>query len=224
MPAGRYPTFTSRTLLSAIEDPRNGRDKLDKLQREMRELGMGSLLGVAQGSEAAPKFVVIEYKGKGAENEPPIVLVGKGITFDTGGISIKPGEGMWDMKSDMAGAAAVVSAIQAIADLGLPRHVVALAPMVENMPSGKAYKPGDVLKASNGKTIEVISTDAEGRLILADALVYAGRYKPAAVVDLATLTGACVIALGEDVAAGMFDTDETLRGRLMAASNATATW
>lgn len=189
---------------------------------DMRALGMGSLLGVAQGSDTPPKFVVLEYKPAEAADKPPLVFVGKGITFDTGGISIKPAEHMEEMKGDMAGAAAVFGALQAIADLGLPQYVIGITPLVENMPSGKAYKPGDVLKASNGKTIEVISTDAEGRLVLADALVYAGRYKPAAVVDLATLTGACVIALGEDVAAGMFGTDEALKQKLMAASESSA--
>jgi leucyl aminopeptidase len=129
---------------------------------------------------------------------------------------------MEEMKGDMAGAAAVFGALQAIADLGLAQHVIGITPLVENMPSGKAYKPGDVLKASNGKTIEVISTDAEGRLVLADALVYAGRYNPAAVIDLATLTGACVVALGEDVAAGMFGTDEALKQKLMAASDSSS--
>jgi len=143
-----------------------------------------------------------------------VIFVGKGITFDSGGISIKPSEHMEEMKGDMAGAAAVIGAMQAVAQLDLPQHVVALAPACENLPSGHAYKPGDVLKAMNGKTIEIISTDAEGRLILADALCYAERYHPSAVIDLATLTGACVVALGDGVAAGLFSTDEDLSAKL----------
>jgi leucyl aminopeptidase len=187
-------------------------------EAELRKLDMGALLGVTQGSDAPCKFVILDYKPAGTEEQAPLIFVGKGVTFDTGGISIKPSEKMDEMKSDMGGAAAVIGALQAIATLGLSRRVIGITPLVENMPDGKAYRPGDVLRASNGKTIEVISTDAEGRLILADALVYAGRYKPAAVVDLATLTGACVVALGEDVAAGMFGTDDALKQRLMGAS------
>jgi leucyl aminopeptidase len=147
--------------------------------------------------------------------------VGKGITFDTGGISLKPVERMDRMRGDMAGAAVVLATMQAIGQLDIPLHVVGLAPATENMPSARAYKPGDVLRAMNGKTIEIISTDAEGRLILADALAYAARFEPKAVIDLATLTGACVVALGRGMAAGAFTTDEELLGRLQAASQAT---
>ena len=200
-----------------------GRSRLSAtvLEREqMRELGMGALLAVAQGSGEPPKFVILDYQP--GEELPTVVIVGKGITFDSGGLSIKPAEGMGEMKSDMAGGAAVMGALQAVADLGLKLHVVGLVPLTENVINGHAYRPSDIIRASNGKTIEIISTDAEGRLILADALVYAGRYQPQAVVDLATLTGACVTALGENVAAGVFGTDDTLVEQLRAASAATA--
>ncbi|HLF24754.1 MAG TPA: leucyl aminopeptidase [Anaerolineae bacterium] len=185
----------------------------------IRAQGMGALLGVTQGSAQPPQFIVLEHTG--AEGEP-LVFVGKGITFDTGGISIKPAEGMEAMKSDMSGAAAVIAALAAIAELNLPIHAVGLVPTCENMPSSTAYRPSDVLRAKNGKTIEVISTDAEGRLILADALSYAAELKPKAVIDLATLTGACVVALGENVAAGYFCNDEALARKVEAASQATA--
>lgn len=178
---------------------------------EMKRLGMGSLLGVAQGSSEPPKFIILEYNGN--EKEKPLVLVGKAITFDTGGISLKPAENMEQMKSDMAGGAAVMGTFMAIAALKLPINVVGLIPASENMPGGSAYKPGDILKAMNGKTVEVISTDAEGRLILADALAYAKRYEPKAVVDIATLTGACVVALGKN-AIGMLGTDDKLKTML----------
>lgn len=178
---------------------------------QMAELKMGALMGVTKGSDEPPQFIILEHKPDAGQ---PVIFVGKGITFDSGGISIKPSERMEDMKSDMAGAATVVGAMQAVAQLDLPVHVIGLAPACENLPSGHAYKPGDVLQAMNGKTIEVISTDAEGRLILADALCYAARYTPAAVIDLATLTGACVVALGDMVAAGIFSNDDSLSAQL----------
>jgi len=184
----------------------------------MREQKMGAFLGVTQGTVQPPKFIVMEHAGATGD---PLVFVGKGITFDTGGISIKPAEKMEEMKSDMGGAAAVVAAMTAIAELKLPIHAVGLVPTCENMPSGTAYRPGDVLRARNGKTIEVISTDAEGRLILADALCYAAEFKPKAVIDLATLTGACVVALGEDVAAGFFANDDDLSRQIKMVSQAT---
>jgi leucyl aminopeptidase len=191
--------------------------KYEVLGREqMAELGMGALMGVTQGSDEPPQLIILEHKPEAGQ---PVIFVGKGITFDSGGISIKPSDKMEDMKGDMAGAAAVIGAMQAVAQLDLPLHVVALAPACENLPSGHAYKPGDVLKAMNGKTIEVISTDAEGRLILADALCYAARYNPAAVIDLATLTGACVIALGDMVAAGIFSNDDELSSKLRGAAS-----
>ncbi len=186
----------------------------------LEQLNMGALLGVAKGSTEPPKFIILQYNADHSEEEkkkPCFVLVGKGVTFDSGGISLKSKENMDKMKTDMAGAAAVIAVLQGVARLGLPFHVVALAPACENLPSGAACKPGDVLEAMNGKTIEVVNTDAEGRLILADALCYAERFKPEVVIDVATLTGACVMALGEEVAAGLFATDEELSGSLVAA-------
>jgi len=191
-------------------------------EAEMAELGMGSLLSVAQGTDEPAKFIILEHKGRDAGHDDPdtVVLVGKGITFDSGGISIKNRDGMKDMKGDMAGGAAVLGTMRAIAALNLPLHVVGLVPATENLPSGRAYKPGDVITAMNGKTIEVINTDAEGRLILADALAYAARFAPKAVVDLATLTGACIVALGRGMAAGVFCAEDDLLARLQAASQA----
>ena len=181
---------------------------------------MGAFLAVAKGAGEKPKFIVLEHNAD-RDDLVPIVLVGKGITFDTGGISIKPSEGMGNMKSDMGGAAAVLGAMKAVGGLNLPLRVIGITPCTENMPDAFAYRPADVIKASNGKTIEIISTDAEGRMVLADGLVYAGSYKPAAVVDLATLTGACVVALGKGMAAGMFSNDDSLRDALLAASENT---
>ncbi len=197
-------------------------------REEMEALNMGALLGVAQGSETPPRFIVLEHNAERADELDSIVLVGKGVTFDTGGYSLKPKESMKGMKTDMAGAAAVIGTMLAIgklAEIGAlstDLHVVGLAPASDNMISGKAYRPEEVVTASNGVTIEINSTDAEGRMLLADALVYAERFKPAAVVDVATLTGACVIALGQGMAAGLFSTDDALRDRLLAASSATA--
>ena len=187
----------------------------------MREHGMGCLLGVAQGSDQPPAFIILEHAPHGAQ-EAPIVLVGKGITFDSGGISIKPAANMEDMKMDMSGGAAVLGTMQALAQLGYPRRVVGLVPSSENLPNGKAVKPGDILRAMSGKTVEVINTDAEGRLILADALAYAVQeFKPACIVDLATLTGAVVVALGSQ-ATGMMGTDKAMMDRLRAAGDASA--
>lgn len=187
----------------------------------MAELKMGALLGVAQGSDQPPQFIILEHNA-GQDALPTVVLVGKGVTFDTGGYDIKTADGMSTMKGDMGGGAAVIGAMKAIAGLKLPLHVVGLVPAADNMISGHAYRPSDVLTASNGVTIEIISTDAEGRLLLADALVYAGRYQPSAVVDIATLTGSCVTALGANVAAGLFSTDDRLRDVLMGAASETA--
>jgi leucyl aminopeptidase len=185
-----------------------------------REHEMGAFLAVAAGAGEEPKFIVMEHNAERADLTT-VVLVGKGITFDTGGISIKPTEGMWTMKGDMGGAAAVIGAMKAISALDLPLHVVGITPCTENMPDAYAYRPADVITASNGKTIEIISTDAEGRMVLADGLVYARRYDPAYVIDLATLTGSCVVALGKGVAAGVFSNDDTLRDDLLAAADAT---
>jgi leucyl aminopeptidase len=183
------------------------------------ERNMGAYLAVAQGAGEPPKFIVLEHNADRTDL-PTIVLVGKGITFDTGGISIKPADRMGDMKSDMGGAAAVLGAMEAVGRLNLPLRVIGITPCTENMPDAGAYRPADVITASNGKTIEIISTDAEGRMVLADALVYAEKYKPDAVIDLATLTGACVIALGSGVAAGIFCNDDALRDRLLASADA----
>jgi len=181
-------------------------------------MGMGAFTAVAKGSQEPGKFITLEYnKGKGLDT---IALVGKGITFDSGGISIKPSEGMERMKDDMSGAAAVLATMQAAAKLKLPLNLVGVIPATENLPSGKAYKPGDILKTLSGQTVEVISTDAEGRLILSDALTYSLRYQPKAVIDLATLTGACVIALG-DYVMGLFGNDESLLKRVEEASGKT---
>ncbi|MEK7870644.1 MAG: leucyl aminopeptidase, partial [Nitrospirota bacterium] len=175
-------------------------------RKDIEKLGMGALLGVAQGSHEPPKFIILEYKGSKKKDERPVVLVGKTITFDTGGISLKPAENMEHMKADMTGGAEVLASIRAAARLKLPLHLISILPVAENMPGGRAMKPGDVVTTLSGKTVEVQNTDAEGRLILADALAYATRYKPAALIDIATLTGACVVALGQ-FAIGMFGTD-----------------
>jgi leucyl aminopeptidase len=187
---------------------------------QIKRLKMGALLGVAQGSANPPKLVIWQYKG-GKPGAPPIVLVGKGVTFDSGGISLKPSDGMEAMKGDMGGAGAVISVMAVVGQLRPKVNVVGVTPLVENMPSGSAYRPGDVLTASNGKTIEIISTDAEGRLILADALAYAGKFKPKYVVDVATLTGACVIALGQHIAGGIMGKDQDLVELLIEAGQQT---
>jgi leucyl aminopeptidase len=177
-------------------------------REEMERCGMEALLAVAKGSCQPPRFIVLEYHG-GREKVRPTVLVGKGITFDSGGISLKPREGMEKMKNDMAGGAAVLGTITAAARLGLPVNLVGLVPCAENLPGGRAYKPGDLVRAMSGKTVEIVNTDAEGRLILCDALHYAQRYRPVALIDIATLTGACVVALGS-FASGLMGNDEQL--------------
>src|SRR6184192_2361602 len=175
---------------------------------EMRQENMGALLAVAQGSQQEPRFIVLEYRGAGAA-DAPVALVGKGVTFDSGGISIKPAQNMEDMKFDMSGAAAVLGTFEAIGRLEPRLNVVGIIPSTENLPSGTAVKPGDVVKSHLGKTIEIINTDTDGRLILCDALSYVRRFKPAAVIDIATLTGAVVVALGQ-VAIGMMGNDDAL--------------
>ena len=182
---------------------------------EMEREKMGSFLSVAWGTPQDPKLIALEYR-KGPANAAPVVLVGKGLCFDSGGISIKPAQGMEWMKFDMCGAAGVLGAMESIARLGLPINVVGLVGSTTNMPSGTAVKPGDVVQASNGKYIEIINTDAEGRLVLADVLVYAKRFNPSAVIDAATLTGACVIALGH-TATGVFGSDDALVNEVLAA-------
>ncbi len=183
-------------------------------RQQMQELGMGCLLGVAQGSAQPPKFIILRYKGD-PDGAPGLALVGKGITFDTGGISIKPAANMEAMKFDMCGAASVIAAMQAIAQLKPKINVTALAPATENMPGGNAYRPGDILRAMNGKTVEIVNTDAEGRLILADALSYARAHSLSPIVDVATLTGAMVVALGS-VRAGVFGNDDALGRQIVA--------
>lgn len=187
----------------------------------MQRLGMGSLLGVGQGSTRPPRLLVVRYRGQGAPDAGPVALLGKGITFDSGGISIKPGANMGNMKMDMSGAASVVGAVLALAKAGAPVDVAAVAALAENMPDGAAIRPGDVLTAMNGKTIEIISTDAEGRLVLADAVVWADtRLNPAAIVDVATLTGSVGGALGNDYA-GLFSRHDALADQLKTAGDAT---
>lgn len=186
-------------------------------EKQMADLGMHSLLSVAAGSKEEAKLVVMEYCGA-AKSQAPLVLVGKGITFDTGGISLKPPATMDEMKFDMCGAASVFGAMKAIQILKPKLNVVGIIAAAENMPSGKATKPGDIVTSMSGRTIEILNTDAEGRLVLCDALTYAERYKPKAVVDIATLTGACIIALGEH-ASGMYSNDDDLAERLLEAGN-----
>jgi len=190
-------------------------------QRDVEKLGMGAFLGVARGSHEPPKFIVLEYKGpspgkRNGRASQPIVLVGKTITFDTGGISLKPSENMEQMKADMTGGAAVLATVRAASRLRLPLHVIGILPATENMPGGRAIKPGDVLTTMSGLTVEVQNTDAEGRLILADGLNYATRLKPAAIIDIATLTGACAVALGQ-FAIGMFSNRDALKQRIQQA-------
>ncbi len=186
--------------------------------REVKKLGMGCFLAVAQGSHLPLKFIVLQYRGA-AKAAAPLVLIGKGITFDTGGISIKPAAEMDEMKFDMGGAASVLGTFRAVAQLKPKINLVGLIPACENMPSGTAVKPGDVVTSMSGQTVEILNTDAEGRLILCDALTYAERFKPAAVVDIATLTGACVVALGHH-RSGLFSPDDALAAELDGAGQA----
>jgi len=175
---------------------------------------MHSLLSVTAGTKEPAKLIVMQYKGKAGQK--PVVLVGKGVTFDSGGISLKPGPGMDEMKYDMCGAAGVIGTIAAVAKLKLPMNVNVVVPAVENLPSGKATKPGDIVKSMSGQTIEILNTDAEGRLILCDALTYSRRFKPDAIIDVATLTGACVVALGHHRTAVMSN-DDDLSSNIVAA-------
>lgn len=198
---------------------KNGLEKLKITilgKKEIENLKMGGLLGVGKGSDKEPKFIILEYRGASAK-EKPYVFCGKGLTFDSGGISIKPAEKMEEMKYDQAGGSAVIGAVGAIAALGLKVNVVGLVPAAENMPSGSAVKPGDILTMHSGKTVEVQNTDAEGRIILADALSYAKKYKPRMVVDLATLTGAVIVALG-NIASGLMGNDAKTIGKIKKAA------
>jgi leucyl aminopeptidase len=182
-------------------------------ERDMDKLGMGALLAVTKGTREPAKLIVLQYRGAGRK-QPPVALVGKGITFDTGGISIKPSAEMDEMKYDMSGAGSVLGTIEAIARMRLPVNVVGIIPTCENMPGGQAIKPGDIVTSMSGQTIEILNTDAEGRLILCDALTYAERFEPDAAIDIATLTGACVIALGS-VASGLYSNDDGLAQALL---------
>jgi leucyl aminopeptidase len=217
-PSVATPTMLAQTAHQLAEKHALRCQVLD--EEQMAELGMGALLGVAQGSQEPARFIILEHNTDRKDLDT-IVLVGKGLTFDSGGLSIKSGKGMEKMKDDMAGGAVVLATLRAAGILDLPLHLVGLVPATENLPSGKAYKPGDVLHSLSGQTIEIINTDAEGRLILADALAYAQRYKPQAVVDLATLTGACEVALGH-MASGLMGTDAELVARLKRAGQTTA--
>ncbi|MCC7203386.1 MAG: leucyl aminopeptidase [Nitrospirae bacterium] len=201
---------------SAKKMARSAKIKCTVLSRpQIEKLGMGAYLGVSQGSAEPPKFIILEYNG-GKKGEKPVVIVGKSITFDSGGISIKPSEGMGKMKYDMSGGAATIGVLRAASMLRLPLNIVGLLPATENMPSGTAIRPGDILRSMSGRTIEIISTDAEGRLALSDALFYATRYKPRWIIDIATLTGACAVALGSH-AIGMLGNDKALKDRVTAA-------
>lgn len=187
-------------------------------EKEARKLGMGAYLSVARGSDEPPKFIVIRYKTR---NIKPVVLIGKSITFDSGGISLKPSEGMEKMKYDMAGGAAVLGVMKAVSEGKVPAHIIGVLPAAENLPGGSASKPGDVVKTMSGKTVEIISTDAEGRLTIADSIEYAKRFGPSAIIDIATLTGACSIAFGNEAAA-MMGNEEALMEKMKKASEETA--
>ena len=192
------------------------RMKVNVLERaDMAKLGMNTLLSVAQGSSQPPKLIVLEYRA-GPKSQKPVVLVGKGVTFDTGGISLKPASEMDEMKYDMSGAGTVLGTVKAVAEMKLPVNLIGIIPATENMPGSRATKPGDIVTSMSGQTVEVLNTDAEGRLILCDALTYAERYQPAAVIDIATLTGACVIALGH-VVSGLFSNNDALAREVLAA-------
>jgi leucyl aminopeptidase len=209
------PTYLADTALQLAKDHAIGCEILERA--DMEALGMHSLLSVAKGSHQPPKLIVLQHKG-GKESDKPLVLVGKGITFDSGGISLKPGEGMDEMKFDMCGAASVLGTLKAVALMKLPINLTVIVPTTENMPGGAASKPGDIVASMSGQTIEILNTDAEGRLILCDALTYAERFSPDTVIDVATLTGACVIALGH-VATGLFANDDTLARELLLAGD-----
>lgn len=207
------PTYLAQTAEELSKEHGLAVEVLDR--KEMERLQMGALLSVARGSMQPPKFIVLRHDGA-PKKERPIVLIGKGITFDTGGISIKPAGEMDEMKFDMCGGAAVFGTMRAIAEMKLRLNVIGIVPTTENMPGGAATKPGDIVTSMSGQTIEILNTDAEGRLILCDALTYAERFQPSAVVDVATLTGACVIALGH-VCAGLFSNSDKLARELLAA-------
>jgi len=208
------PTYLAAKALALGKEHKSIRTTVLE-EKDMQKLGMGSFLSVTRGSEQPAKLITLEYYGAD-KKQKPIVLVGKGITFDTGGISLKPGAEMDEMKYDMCGAASVLGTFEAIAQMGLKINVVGVIPTCENMPSGRATKPGDIVTSMSGQTIEILNTDAEGRLILCDALTYSAKFNPDTVIDIATLTGACVIALGH-VASGLFANEDKLARELLAA-------
>ena len=216
------PTYLADTAKQIAKEFGFKTEVLDR--KQMEHLKMGSFLSVSQSSAQPPKLIVMTWSG-GKSKDAPVVLVGKGITFDTGGISLKPGDSMDEMKYDMCGAGSVLGTFRAIAEMGLKINVVGVIAASENMPGGDATRPGDIVTSMSGQTIEILNTDAEGRLVLCDALTYAERFKPAAVIDIATLTGACVIALGH-VNSGLFSTDDELATEILAASKASgdAAW
>src|SRR5262249_31791463 len=208
------PAFMAQTAQSLGQECKLPVEVLERA--DMEKLGMGSALSVGRASYQPCKFIVMHYRG-GAAQAQPIVLVGKGLTFDTGGISLKPGADLDEMKYDMSGGGAVLGVCKPLGRLGLPINVVGIVGAAENMPGGNATRPGDVVTSMSGQTIEILNTDAEGRLVLCDALTYVERFKPAVVIDAGTLTGACVVALG-NINSGLFSTDETLAGDLVRAS------
>ncbi len=210
-----HPTYLAEQAQAMAEEFKLGCEILDRA--DMEKLGMHSLLAVAHGSHQPPKLIVLSYKGAKVA-EKPIVLVGKGVTFDTGGISLKPGAEMDEMKYDMCGAASVLGTMHAVARMALPINLTVVVPATENMPDGKATRPGDIVASMSGQTIEILNTDAEGRLILCDALTYAERFDPDTVIDVATLTGACVVALG-GVATGLFANKDALARELLDAGD-----
>ena len=209
------PAHLAETALQLANDYSLACEILERA--DMEALGMHSLLSVAKGSHQPPRLIILHHRG-GKASDKPIVLIGKGITFDSGGISLKPGEGMDEMKFDMCGAASVLGTIKAVAQMRLPLNLTVIVPCAENLPGGAASKPGDIVTSLSGQTIEILNTDAEGRLILCDALTYAERFHPQTVIDVATLTGACVIALGH-IASGLFANDDTLADELLEAGS-----
>jgi leucyl aminopeptidase len=210
-----HPTYLAEQAQAMAKEFNLGCEILERA--DMEKLGMHSLLSVSQGSRQPPKLIVLTYKGSKA-SEKPIVLVGKGVTFDTGGISLKPGAEMDEMKYDMCGAASVLGTMQAVARMALPINLTVVVPATENMPGGAATRPGDIVTSMSGQTIEILNTDAEGRLILCDALTYAERFEPDTVIDVATLTGACVVALGH-IATGLFSNKDALARDLLDAGD-----
>ena len=208
------PNFLLKEARKLSRKPKVSVSALD--EKKMTELGMGAFMAVTQGSKEPGKMIIIRYNGAKKASDQPVVLIGKGITFDTGGISIKPSANMHEMKWDMCGAATVMGATRAAIEARLPINLITIVAAAENMPSGKATRPGDIVTTSSGKTVEILNTDAEGRLVLCDAITYSARYKPKAVIDVATLTGACIVALGNHATA-VYANDDALGDALIEA-------